>query len=119
MQWYSFSTGGGNSKGGGGRDDGFLSRLAKTLQEVKNCNLGRAKVTDGKFRNMHLWKVDKNRWISKDTAYHAGAAFKEWIQRGGKLIFRGSLDEDLNPFNRKHESLMGTFIRLSDLKLLN
>ena len=117
MQWYS-STGGGNSKGGGGRDD-FFSRLGKTLQEVKNCNLGRAKVTDGKFRNMRLWKVDKNRWISKDTAYHAGAAFKEWIQRGGRLNFRGSLDEDLNPFKRKHESLMGTFIQLSDLKLLN
>ena len=119
MQWYSSSTGGGNSKGGGGRDDDFLTRLGKTLQEVKNRNLGRAKVTDGKFRNMRLWKVDENRWISKDTANHAGAAFKEWIQRGGRLDFRGSLDEDLNPFKRKHESLMGTFIQLSYLKLLN
>ena len=111
---------GGNGGSNDGDDDNSLVKIYKMWESIKKRSLKKAKHNGTIY---YMIEDDQNEgkyiWVSRDTARHAGAAFKVYADKGTKLDFRSSYNADFKEMHGKNESNEGNRINKSKMHFLN
>eukprot|EP00118_Oscarella_pearsei_P026102 m.309394 g.309394 ORF g.309394 m.309394 type:complete len:443 (+) comp46320_c0_seq1:44-1372(+) len=113
------SSGGGSSggSGGGNGDDGKGSGSNNDdkwkLTARESLQIG----THHLYGKFYQWQKNPRLWFVKDRAHHAGAAYKVYEDKGDRLEFYASADEQGQFIEKKHESRVGHVIKKKELAM--
>lgn len=109
---------GGGSGESSSSDDDTESTAADAWKRIKKESLCKAKYGRVIYHRIKDPNGQKHIWVSRDTAKHAGSAFKVWLEKGSRIVFDSSYDENLKRMAGKHESNAGREIMISAMDKL-